>query len=87
MNNFPQISVMNLKPDDILVFSTSDKLSAEAYRRVEQKIIDWKKDSDISNQHLLLTSGLELKILRPEPKSVVEYQTPASWLKYNKESL
>lgn len=86
MNNFPQISVMNLKPDDILVFSTSDKLSAEAYRRVEQKIIDWKKDSDISNQHLLLTSGLELKILRPEPKSVVEYQTPASWLPYNKES-
>jgi hypothetical protein len=87
MLEFPKISVMSLQPDDVLVFSTIDKLSAEAYRRVEQKIIDWKKDSNISNQHLLLTSGLELKVLRPEPKSVVEYQTPASWLQYNKESL
>jgi hypothetical protein len=43
MNDLPQISVMSLKPDDVLVFSTVDKLSAESYHRVEQKIINWKK--------------------------------------------
>jgi len=62
----PRISVMSLKPEDVLVFSTVDKLSAEVYHRVEQKIIDWKKDCNISNKHLLLTSAIELKVLRPE---------------------
>jgi len=66
MNELPQISVMSLKPDDVLVFSTVDKLSSETYHRVEQKIINWKKDSNINNKHLLLTSALELKVLRPE---------------------
>jgi hypothetical protein len=66
MNDLPQISVMNLKPDDVLVFSTVDKLSAASYHAVEQKIVDWKKDCNIHNKHLLLTSGLELKVLRPE---------------------
>ena len=66
MNDIPQVSVMSLKPDDVLVFSTVDKLSAEAYHRVEQKIIQWKKDSNINNKHLLLTSAIELKVLRPE---------------------
>jgi len=66
MNDLPQISVMSLKPDDVLVFSTVDKLSAETYHRVEQKIIDWKKSCNIHNQHLLLTSAIELKVLRSE---------------------
>jgi len=66
MLEFSKISVMSLKPEDVLVFSTVDKLSAETYHRVEQKIINWKKDSNINNKHLLLTSALELKILRPE---------------------
>jgi hypothetical protein len=66
MNDLPKISVMSLQPDDVLVFSTVDKLSAETYHRVEQKIINWKKDSNINNKHLLLTSALELKVLRPE---------------------
>jgi hypothetical protein len=64
MNDLPKISVMSLQPDDVLVFSTVDKLSAEVYHRVEQKIINWKKDSNINNKHLLLTSALELKVLR-----------------------
>jgi hypothetical protein len=66
MNDLPEVSVMSLKPDDVLVFSTVDKLSAESYYRVEQKIIDWKKDCKINNKHLLLTSAIELKVLRPE---------------------
>ncbi len=66
MNDLPQISIMSLKPEDVLVFSTVDKLSAETYHRVEQKIIDWKKSCNINNQHLLLTSAIELKVLRPE---------------------
>ena len=66
MNELPQVSVMNLKPDDVLVFSTVDKLSIESYHRVEQKTIDWKKGCNIQNKHLLLTSGLELKVLRPD---------------------
>ena len=66
MNDLPQISVMSLKLEDVLVFSTVDKLSAETYHRVEQKIINWKKESNIDNKHLLLTSALELKVLRPE---------------------
>lgn len=66
MNDLPEISVMNLKPDDVLVFSVVDKLSSESYARVEQKIIDWKNNSNINNKHLLLTSGLELKVLRPD---------------------
>jgi hypothetical protein len=57
---------MSLRPEDVLVFSTIDKLSAETYHRVEQKIIHWKKESNITNKHLLLTSALELKVLRPE---------------------
>ncbi|NBU33557.1 hypothetical protein EBS40_02920 [bacterium] len=69
MNDLPQISVMSLQPDDVLVFSTIDKLSAEIYHRVEQKIIDWKKDCHINNKHLLLTSAIELKILRPEKRT------------------
>jgi hypothetical protein len=69
MNDLPEISIMSLQPDDILVFSTVDKLSAENYHRVEQKIIDWKKDSNITNKHLLLTSSIELKVLRPEKKN------------------
>ena len=66
MNDLPKISVMSLQPDDVLVFSTVDKLSEAAYNRVEQKIINWKKESSINNTHLLLTSALELKVLRPE---------------------
>ncbi len=66
MNELPQVSVMSLKPEDVLVFSTVDKLSAASYHRVEQKIVDWKKDCDIQNKHLILTSALELKVLRPE---------------------
>jgi hypothetical protein len=66
MNDLTQISVMSLKPDDVLIFSTVDKLSAESYHRVDQKIIQWKKDCNISNKHLLLTSAIELKVLRPE---------------------
>jgi hypothetical protein len=66
MNDLPQISIMSLRPEDVLVFSTIYKLSAETYHRVEQKIIDWKKESNITNKHLLLTSALELKVLRPE---------------------
>jgi len=66
MNELPQVSVMSLKPEDVLVFSTVDKLSAASYHRVEQKIIDWKKDCNIQNKHLLLTSALELKVLRPD---------------------
>lgn len=65
MNDLPQVSVMSLKPDDILVFSIDDKLSADNYYRVEQKIIEWKKNCNINNKHLLLTA-LELNILRPE---------------------
>jgi hypothetical protein len=68
MNDLPQISVMSLRPDDVLVFSTVDKISAETYHRVEQKIINWKKDSNINNKHLLLTA-LELKVLRPESEA------------------
>lgn len=70
MNELPQISVMSLKPDDVLVFSTVDKLSAESYDRVEQKIIDWKKGCNIHNKHLLLTSAIELKVLRPEKEQL-----------------
>jgi hypothetical protein len=66
MHDLPQISIMSLRPEDVLVFSTIDKLSAETYHRVEQKIIHWKKESNITNKHLLLTSALELKVLRPE---------------------
>ncbi len=66
MNDLPEIAVISLKPEDVLVFSTVDKLSAETYHRVEQKIIDWKKNCNINNQHLLLTSAIELKVLRPE---------------------
>ena len=43
MNDLPQISVMSLKPEDVLVFSTVDKLSAETYHRVEQKLLIGKK--------------------------------------------
>lgn len=65
MNDLPEVSVMNLRPDDILLFSTMDKMSQETYKRVNDFIERWKSESKISNKHLLLTS-LELKILRPE---------------------
>lgn len=65
MNDLPQVSVMNLTPDDILVFSTMEKMSQQTYERVNNFIEQWKRESEISNKHLLLTS-LELKILRPE---------------------
>lgn len=65
MNDLPEVSVMNLRPDDILLFSTMDKISQETYKRVNDFIERWKSESKISNKHLLLTS-LELKILRQE---------------------
>lgn len=65
MNDLPQVSVMNLRPDDILVFSTMEKMSQQTYERVNNFIEQWKVNSGISNKHLLLTSA-ELKILRPE---------------------
>lgn len=65
MNDLPQVSVMNLRPDDILLFSTMEKMSQQTYERVNNFIEQWKRGSEISNKHLLLTS-LELKILRPE---------------------
>lgn len=68
MNDLPQVSVMNLRPDDILLFSTMDKMSQETYQRVNGFIEQWKVNSGISNKHLLLTS-LELKILRKENES------------------
>jgi len=74
MNDLPKISVTSLQPDDVLVFSAVDKLSAEAYHRVEQKIINWKKDSNINNKHWLLTSALEIKVLRPERRKYGEKQ-------------
>lgn len=66
MNELPQIFVMSLKPDDILVFSTPDKLSLESYQRFEQKVIDWKRNSGINNTHLILTSSVDLKVLQQE---------------------
>ena len=65
MNDLPPVSVMNLKPDDILLFSTTDKISQETYQRINSFIEQWKRESRIDNKHLLLTS-LELKILRQE---------------------
>ena len=52
MNNLPEIekiSVMNLKPNDILVFSTYDKIPSSAYSRIDQKITDWKIQNHITN--------------------------------------
>lgn len=68
MNDLPSVSVMNLRPDDILLFSTMDKISQETYKRINSFIEQWKRESKISNKHLLLTS-LELKILRQENES------------------
>ena len=68
MNNIPEIekiSVMNLKPDDILVFSTYDKIPSSVYSRIDQKITDWKIQNNISNKHLILTS-LKLEVLSKE---------------------
>jgi hypothetical protein len=68
MTNLPEIekiSVMNLKPDDILVFSTYDKIHSAAYARIDQKITDWKIQSNITNKHLILTS-LKLEVLSKE---------------------
>lgn len=68
MNNMPEIekiSVMNLKPDDILVFSTDFKISSSVYSRIDQKITDWKIHNNISNKHLILTS-LKLEVLSKE---------------------
>jgi hypothetical protein len=66
MSDLLLISVMSLKPDDILVFSTPDKLTQASYNRLEQKIIEWKKGSHIKNKHLILTSSITLKVLQPE---------------------
>jgi len=66
MLEFPKISVMNLQPDDILIFSTPDKLSKESHSKLEKEINDWKKISNITNSHLILMSSLKLEILRPE---------------------
>lgn len=68
MNDLPEVSVMNLRPDDILLFSTMDKISKETYQKINSFIEQWKRESEISNKHLLLTS-LELKILRKENES------------------
>ncbi|NDD85123.1 hypothetical protein EBZ38_12740 [bacterium] len=57
-----KISVMNLKPDDILVFSTYYKIPSSAYSRIDQKINDWKAQNNITNKHLILTS-LKLEVL------------------------
>ena len=68
MNNLPEIekiSVMNLKPNDILVFSTYDKIPSSAYSRIDQKITDWKIQNHITNKHLILTS-LKLEVLSKE---------------------
>lgn len=68
MNNLPEIekiSVMNLKPDDILVFSTYDKIPSSVYSRIDQKVTDWKIQNNISNKHLILTS-LKLEVLSKE---------------------
>ena len=68
MNNLPEIekiSVMNLKPNDILVFSTYDKIPSSVYSRIDQKITDWKIQNNISNKHLILTS-LKLEVLSKE---------------------
>lgn len=60
-----KISVMNLKPDDILVFSTDFKIPSSAYSRIDQKITDWKNQNNIINKHLILTS-LKLEVLSKE---------------------
>jgi hypothetical protein len=68
MTNLPEIekiSVMNLKPDDILVFSTYEKIPSAAYSRIDQKITDWKIQYNITNKHLILTS-LKLEVLSKE---------------------
>ena len=61
---------MNLRPDDILLFSTMDKISQETYQRINSFIEQWKRESKIDNKHLLLTS-LELQILRKENESLI----------------
>lgn len=68
MNNLPEIekiSVMNLKPDDILVFSTDFKIPNSVYSRIDKKITDWKTQNNITNKHLILTS-LKLEVLSKE---------------------
>ena len=74
MNNLPEIdkiSVMNLKPDDILVFSTYDKIASSVYSRIDQKITDWKIQNNIKNKHLILTS-LKLEVLSKEQAQKLE---------------
>jgi hypothetical protein len=74
MTNLPEIekiSVMNLKPDDILVFTTYDKIPSIAYSRIDQKITDWKIQSNITNKHLILTS-LKLEVLSKEQAQKLE---------------
>lgn len=74
MNNMPEIekiSVMNLKPDDILVFSTDFKIPSSVYSRIDQKITDWKNQNNISNKHLILTS-LKLEVLSKEQAEKLE---------------
>ena len=74
MTNLPEIekiSVMSLKPDDILVFSTDEKIPSSAYSRIDQKITDWKIQSNITNKHLILTS-LKLEVLSKEQAQKLE---------------
>jgi hypothetical protein len=74
MTNLPEIekiSVMNLKPDDILVFSTDEKIPSAAYARIDQKITDWKAQNNITNKHLILTS-LKLEVLSKEQAQKLE---------------
>jgi len=66
-----KISVMNLKPDDILVFSTDGKIPSAAYARIDQKITDWKAQNNITNKHLILTS-LKLEVLSKEQTQKLE---------------
>lgn len=74
MNNMPEIekiSVMNLKPDDILVFSTDFKITSSVYSRIDQKITDWKNENNITNKHLIL-SALKLEVLSKEQAENLE---------------
>lgn len=66
-----KISVMNLKPDDILVFSSTDKIPSSVYSRIDQKITTWKAQNNITNKHLILTS-LKLEVLSKEQVQKLE---------------
>lgn len=74
MNNLPEIekiSVMNLKPDDILVFSTMSTIPSSVYSRIDKQITDWKTQNNITNKHLILSS-LKLEVLSKEQTEKLE---------------